>query len=144
MTKIYLKHLSQNFLISCGIFWLSLLLTGRLVRFFRWLNDGVIYGDSLYSGIAMGMSMSMGPTVAAILAGVLVTLAVSSRKPERWALVVAALYIVGAPWSFHWKAPPTAFDRLVQGAALLFPALACVVAAAITARLRNRVGEVET
>ena len=144
MTKTYLKHLSQNFLISCGVFWLSLLLVGRLARFFGWLNEGVIYGDSLFSGIAMGVMTSMGRTIAAIVAGTLVTLIVSSRKPERWALVVATLYVVGARVSFHWENPPTAFDRLWQCVNLLFPALACIVAAGVTARFRNRVGEVET
>jgi hypothetical protein len=135
MTKINLKHLSQNLLISFGVFWLSLLPAGLLAGFFQKLNDGIRYGDSLYSGIAMGVMTSLGRTVAAIIAGVLVTLAVSSRKPARWALVVAMLYVVDAPVTFHWEGPPMVFDRLWQSVNLLFPAVACVAAAAITARL---------
>ena len=140
IAKIDLKQLSQNFLISFGVFWLSLLPTSSFQR----LNDGIrYYGDSLYSGIAMGVMTSVGRTIAAIVAGALVTLVASGRKPERWALVVAALYVLHAP-RFHWEGPPTAFDRLWQCVNLLFPALACIVAAGVTARFRNRVGEVET
>ena len=91
----------------------------------------------------MGVMTSVGRTIAAIVAGALVTLVASGRKPERWALVVAALYVLHAP-RFHWEGPPTAFDRLWQCVNLLFPALACIVAAGVTARFRNRVGEVET
>ncbi len=140
MTKIHRKNLSQNFLISFGVFWLSLLPVGFLAGVFQKLDDGIRYGDSLYSAIAMGVMTSLGQTVAAILAGVLVTLAVSSRKPERWALVVATLYVVDAPVSFHWGAPPMLFHRLWQSVTVLFPAVACVAAAAITARLRRSRG----
>jgi hypothetical protein len=140
MTKIDLKHLSQNFLVSFGVFWLSVLPVGLLSGFFQKLNDGIRYGDSLYSGIAMGVMTSLGRTVAAIIAGVLVTLAVSSRRPERWALVIAALYVVDAPVSFHWEGTPMLFDRLWQSVSLLFPAVACLAAAAITVRLRRSSG----
>lgn len=136
MTKINLTHLSQNLLISFGVFWLSFLPVRLLAGFFQGLNDGIKYGDSLYSAIAMGIMTSLGRTVAAILAGVLVALAVSGRKPARWALVLATLYVVDARVSFHWEAPPMAFDRLWQSVNLLFPAVACIAAAAITARLR--------
>jgi hypothetical protein len=140
MTKNHLKDLGQNFLISFGVFWLSLLPLGLLGGLFQKLSDGIRYGDSLYSGIAMGVMTSLGRTVAAILAGILVTLAVSSRKPACWGLVVATLYVVDAPVSFHWEAPPMAFDRVWQSVNLLFPAVACIAAAVVTARLRNRSG----
>jgi hypothetical protein len=140
MTKNSLKCLSQNLLIAFGVFWLSLLPVGLLAGFFSKLNEGIRYGDSLYSGIAMGVMTSLGRAVAAVLAGVLVTLAVSSRKPERWALVLAALYVVDAPVSFHWEGTPMLFDRLWQSVSLLFPAVACLAAAAITARLRRSSG----
>jgi hypothetical protein len=138
MTKTDRKNLARNLLISFGVFWLSLWPVGLLAGFFQKLNEGIRYGDSLYSGIAMGVMTSLGRTVAAIIAGVLVTLmAASSRKPERWAIVVATLYVLDAPVSFHWEAPPVLFDRLWQSVSLLFPAVACLAAAAITARLRR-------
>jgi zinc transporter ZupT len=136
MTK-NLKDLAQNLLISFGVFWLSLLPLGILGGLFHKLTDGIRYGDSLYSGIAMGVMTSLGQTVAAILAGILVTLAVSSRKPTWWAVIVAALYVVDAPVSFHWEAPPMMFDRVWQSVNLLFPAGACIAAAVATARLRR-------
>src|SRR5271154_6418553 len=87
----------RNILTSLGVFWLSLWVAGGLGRSLSKLNDGIVYGDSVLSALAMGVMSSMHRTLAAALAGVLVTVVVEGRKPVLWALIVAALYIVAAP-----------------------------------------------
>src|SRR5437667_7899784 len=52
----------------------------------------------------------------------------------------AALYVIDAPVSFHWEGTPMLFDRLWHSVSLLFPAVACLAAAAITARLQRSSG----
>jgi hypothetical protein len=79
-------------------------------------------------------------TVAAILAGVLVTLIVVSRKSELWALIVAVLYVVDVPVRHHWSSPATGWDRLWQSVDLVFPAVVSIAADFITARLRRNRG----
>jgi len=125
---------------SFGVFWLSLWPVGLFTFLFDKLTGRIIYGDGLLNGIAMGVLTSMGRALAAIFAGIFVTVAVAGRKSERWAFIVAALYVVDAPVHFYWHLPPTAFERLWQSVNLFFPVIACIAAAAITARLRRKIG----
>jgi hypothetical protein len=127
----------QNILVSFGAFWVSLWIAGLLAGPFGRLNDKVVYGDSVLSAIALGIMSSLSRTLAAVLAGILVTVVISSRKSELWALIVAALYVVDAPVRHHWGPPATRWDHLWQSVDLAFPAIACVVVAIITARLRR-------
>jgi len=128
----------RNVLISFGVFWASLWVAWLLAQPFGKLNDRIVYGDGVLSALAMGVMSSMGRTLAAVLAGVLVTVVVASRRCELWALVVAALYVVAAPVRHHWGYPATAWDRLWQSVDLGFPAIACIAAAVVTARLRRK------
>jgi hypothetical protein len=89
------------------------------------------------NAIAMGMMSSLGRSFAAMLAAAPVTLTIAGRKPERWAFIIAILYVVDAPVRHHWNLPATGWDRLWQSVDLLFPAIVCVAAAFITARLRR-------
>ena len=90
----------------------------------------------------MGAMTSMGRSVAAIIAGLLVTFAASGRKPERWAFVVALLYVIDAPVRHHWHLGPTAWDRIWQTSDLLFSAFACAAAAMATQLRRETIGAV--
>jgi len=128
----------RNALISFGVFWVSLSAAWalQLISYDRLIN-AVVRDETVLTALAMGVLSSLGRTVAAILAGVLVTVIVSSRKSELWAFIVAVLYVVDAPVRFHWSAPAGSWDRLWQGVSLGFPAVACITAALITARLRG-------
>lgn len=128
---------AQNILISFGVFWLSLWVAAILALPLGKVNDGVVYGEGVFSAIAMGVMSSLARTLAAILAGVLVTAIIANHKSELWALIVAILYVVDAPVRHHWGAPATGWDKLWQSVDLVFPAIACIAAALITARLRR-------
>jgi hypothetical protein len=127
----------QNILISFGAFWLSLWVARALGWPLGKLNDGVVYGDGVLAALAMGVVSSMSRTLAAALAGVVVTVGVSGRKPALWALIVAALYVVDAPVHHHWGYPATSWDRLWQSVDLIFPAVICIATAVVTARVRG-------
>jgi hypothetical protein len=85
-----------------------------------------------------GFNDRNGRALAAALAGALVTAFVISPKPQLWAFVAAAMYIVHPPVHSHWVLPPTSRDRLGQAVDSLWPAIVCVVAACIVARSRPR------
>lgn len=128
----------RNLLISFGLFWLSLWLAVPLAWLFGRLNNRIIYGDSVLDAIAMGVMTSMGQALAAGLAGVAATLSTETLKPQRWSLVIAALYFVdSSPWRSHWYIPPTAWDRIWQVVHALAPAVFCVMFAAFTARVAH-------
>jgi hypothetical protein len=136
---IELGHMTRvrNVLISFGVFWLSVWMVVPLAWLFGKLNNGIIYGDSVLAAIAMGVMTSLGRAFAASVAGGLVTLTAAGRKPERWAFIIAILYVVDAPVRRHWHLPPTGWDRLWQSVDLLFPAIVCVAAAFMTVRFRR-------
>lgn len=126
---------ARNILISLGVYWFTRWAAVWLDWLFSRATDGIIYGDGVLYAIAEGLMTSMGRTAAGVGAGVLVALTVTSRKSEYWALIIAALYVVGPGLRTHYYLPPTMRDRVWQGTDLLFPAIACVAAAAITSRL---------
>lgn len=130
----------RNLLVALGAFWLSLQVVVLFAWLFGRLNSEITYRDGVLDAIAMGMMTSMGRAVAAALAAGLVTLAAAGPKPERWAFIVAILYLTKAPTQ-HWHVPPRAWDRLWQSADLLWPAFACAAVAVITARLRHKWGD---
>lgn len=89
--------------------------------------------------VKVGSSLvSWERTLAAILAGVAVTRMVPSRRSWLWALIVAALYALDYRVRSHWAVPPTTWDRLSMRVDHFFPAVACLVAALITAWLRRK------
>jgi len=127
----------QKTLIVFGAFWLSLWVAPVIGWPLDKLTNRITYTDTIFNALALGIINSLDRTLAAILAGILVTVLVSGRRSELWAVIVAVLYLVNAP-RLHWLIPATGWDRIWQGVGLVFPALACMVAAVITARLRGR------
>ena len=128
----------RNTLICLGVFWLSLWMARSLAWPLGKLNDKVIYDTDVIGAIAMGVMSSLSRTLAAALAGAVVALVVASRRPLLWTLVVAVLSVVDAPVRHRWGSPATSWDLQWQSVDLLFPAVACVVAAAITAHFRTK------
>jgi hypothetical protein len=128
----------RNFLICAGV----LVLSGWLAILFfplSRLTNGISYGDGAFGAIAMGFMESLPWLFATAIAGICVTLIAIGQKPERWALVVAILYVVSHLANSRWSSPPTGWWlRMYQWAALLSPATACVAAATITGRVRNK------
>jgi hypothetical protein len=128
----------QNVLISFGTFWLSLWVSAFLSRAFSRFTDGITYTDSILGAVKMGLISSSGVILAAIVAGVLVTIAVNGRQYYFWAGIIALLYVVNGPVRYHWSFPAATWDKNWQIVALIFPAIACIAAAALTSRYKNR------
>lgn len=130
----------RNLLVVCGAFWLSLWTVGLLGGFFAKLSNHIVYYDeNLLTAVAMGAMTSMGRAVASILAGAVVIVSADSQKPERWASIIAFLYVIDAPVRYGpYHIAPTAWDHLTRGVDLLFPGIACLLAVALIAHLRRK------
>jgi len=130
----------QKLLITLGAFWLSLQTVVLLAWIFGKLNTGVIYGDGVLDAIAMGIMTSMGRALAAAFGTVLVMRSVGSPKPERWAFIVAFLYVLGTAIRLllHWHSPPRRWYLWSQGVDLFWPAIVSITAAAVTAHLQRK------
>ncbi len=125
----------RNILICFGVFWLSAELIAPFASLFGRVTERIIFEDGLLGAIVLGIVLCLGRAFCAILAGSLVTLTVTGRNPERWAFILAALYVVVARARYHWHLPPTEMDRLTLGVDWVFPGLVCIAAAFLTARL---------
>src|ERR1700735_349709 len=129
----------RNLLVAFGAFWFSLWIVPWLAIAFGKLNSGIIYDSVWYEAIAMGMMTSMGRAVAASLAGAITAMVVDDKKPERWALIVAALYVVDAPVRYgRWHVSPTPWDHLSRAVDLIWPAIACLIGMMGRARHRQK------
>jgi hypothetical protein len=131
----------RNLLITFGAFWLSRLLVVLLSRPFLAVNNGITYGDSWLDAIALGIMTSMGRALAAAVGAGLVVFFAASPKPERWASIVAVLYLLYGSGSSHWYLPPTRWDYLWRGTDRVWPVIVCLAAAVIIARLRRTASE---
>ena len=127
----------RNLLISIGAYWLSDCLVVLAVFAFGKLTDGIIYGGSMFSAVAMGIVTSMGRAACAAIGAVIATRWAVGPKPQRWALVVALLYMVASRPRYHYVAPPTTWDRVSDAANLAWPAIACVATAGLVGWLRR-------
>ena len=130
----------RNLLVVFGAFWLSLWAVSPLAFLFGKINNRIIYSnsDNVLSMVAMGVMTSMGRSVAAILAGAIVVGSTDSEKPELWASIVAALYVVDAPVHYGpWHVQLTVWDQLWKGVDFLFPAIACILFSVAFARFRR-------
>lgn len=135
----------RNILIACGVFWLSLWVSPWFAIVFGKLNSKIIYDDVWYEAIAMGMMISMGRALAAVLACVVITLVVDARHPERWALIVAALYLIDSPVHYgQWHIVPTSWDQLWRAIDFVWPTIACVIAAMVMTRFSRTRTEAPT
>lgn len=126
----------RNFLIVCGLYWLSLWLAALLVLSVGITHSGA-FSENVLSAFYMGAFMSWERTLAAILAGVAATLIVPGRGSQFWSLLVAALYAVDYRMRSHWVVPPTTWDRLSTRIEHFLPVIACIAAAFLTAWLRK-------
>lgn len=128
----------QKVLTTCGVFWLSL----WIAPFVGWplerFTNGITYTQTFLNAVVLGVINSLDLTIVAAAAGILVTLVIAGRKSEFWALIPAALYLIDPPVRYRWGQGVASWDRIWQGVALVFPAVACVAAALITARVRRR------
>jgi hypothetical protein len=128
----------RNFLICVGL----LLLSGWLAILFfpiSHLTDGISHDENVIGAIATGFLDSLPQLFATAIAGVCITLTAIGRKPERWAFIIAILYVASHLATSRWSVPPTGWwMRTYQWAALLSPAIACVAVAIITGRFRHK------
>ena len=126
-----------SFLAVCGIYWLSLWLAA-LLGLSVGITHSATFSESVLSAFYLGAFMSWERTLAAILAGVAVTLIVKGRRPQFWSLLLGALYVVDYRVHGHWVVPPNAWNRLSMRVEHFLPAVACIVAAFIVARFQAR------
>jgi hypothetical protein len=127
----------RNLLISIGAFWLSREPLVLFAWLFGHMTNRITYGDTVGSALGMGVMTGMGRAVCAGFGAAIVTLSAIGMRPQRWAWIVALLYVVAARPHYHWSRTPTGWDRLSQTADVLWPAVVCVGVAAIIARMRQ-------
>jgi hypothetical protein len=124
----------RNFLIAIGAFWLSHEPVALVAWPFMLANNGVIYGDSIISAIANGLVSGMGRAVCAGLGATVVTLSAAGEKPQRWASIVAVLYVFAARPHYHWTGSSTKWLLISQGVDVLWPAIVCLAVATIVGK----------
>lgn len=122
----------RNFLLVAGLYWLSTWLAFLLFIVFP---NAHVYTESPLNAIVFGMEMGMGRAVAAACAGVLAMLLATGRKSERWAFMIATLYLLRAPRFSRTTEP---WFRMAGYAEIIFPAVLCVAATFIVVYLRNK------
>jgi hypothetical protein len=126
----------QKTLIAFGAFWLSLWVAPVIGLPLDKLTNRITYTDTIFNAFALGVINSLDLTLAAMLTGMLVTVVITGRRSELWAIIVAALYLLDTR-HFHGLIHATGWDRIWRSVALVFPAVACLAAAFITARFRR-------
>jgi hypothetical protein len=131
------KSCLKNILIAVGSYWLSTWAVVPLGMLFDKISNHITYGDSLLAAILMGVMLSLGRAVAAVAAGICVTLLADGKHPEFWAIIPSVLYATRL-FRYHFHTTPTTWDYVFVNVEKFFPAVVCIAAAILVARLGRR------
>jgi hypothetical protein len=123
----------RNILTAIGVYWLCGWLALLLAMI---LPNAHTYSDTPLTAVVFGIEMQMGRALAAAIAGALVTLVATGKKPERWAFVIATLEIIGRT-NFS-RMPPERWYSIMKYTAILLPAATCIASAYLVAYFRSK------
>jgi hypothetical protein len=127
---------ARNLLVSAGAYFISGWLGIPLSLGFGKLTQGFIYRGDFNGYIVSPVVVHLPRAIVAASAGAVVVWLVESDRPVTWAFPPAILYGLLGFFGYHWAHPPIFMDRVSQTIGALFPALACIVGALISARYR--------
>jgi hypothetical protein len=131
------KSCLKNALIAVGAYWLSTWFVVPLVVLFGKITGHIVYGDGVLAAILMGVVLSLGRSVAAAAAGICVTLVADGTNPEFWALIPSVLYATRL-FRYHFRVSPTTWEYVSVYVEKFFPAVVCIAAAFLVARVGRR------
>ena len=132
-----MKFCLKNALIAAGSYWLSTWAVVPLGMLFGKITNHILYGDSVLAAILMGVILSLGRSVAAAAAGICVALVADGKNPEFWAIIPSVLYATRL-FRNHFHASPTSWDYVWVYFDKFFPAVVCIAAAFLVARVSRR------
>lgn len=127
---------ARNLLVGAGAYYLSLFVANPLAVGFGKLTKGITYSGDFQGDILMPIVIRLPTAIIAVVVGASVVWVVESDRPIRWAMVPTFLYALAVFRTDDWPPPLSLMDRVGQTIALLFPAVACMVAAIFAARRR--------
>ncbi len=127
---------ARNLLVGAGAYYLSWFVASPLAVGFGKLTKGITYRGDFEGDILMPIVIRLPTALIAVVVGASVVWLVESDRPIRWAVVPTFLYALAVFRTGDWPSPLTLMDRVGQTIALLFPAIACMVAAIFAARRR--------
>jgi hypothetical protein len=128
----------KNLLISMGAYLLSYQLVGVFAWIFNMAISRIVWSDDLFSAVLEGIVISMPQAICAALGAIVVMYTVDSRRPQRWAWIVATLYYTrGVRWQRPVTFPPPTQDILFHCADHLWPFIVCMIVAYLIARSRR-------
>ena len=128
----------KNLLICFGAFWLSWQLVVPASLTIGRIANGVSFSEGFIGAIGWGIVWSVGHTVCAALGAAIVTFVAEAKEPQRWASVVALLYVVAAHPRYHYSQAPTTWDRVAQTVDTVWPAIVCVFIAYLIRRFMRK------
>jgi hypothetical protein len=131
------KFCLKNALIAVGSYWLSTWAVVPLGMLFGKITNHITYGDSVPAAILMGVMLSLGRSVAAAAAGICVALVADGKNPVFWAIIPSVLYATRL-FRYHFYASPTSWDYVSVYIEKFFPAVVCIAAAFLIARVGRR------
>jgi hypothetical protein len=132
-----MKFCLKNILIAVGSYWLSTWAVVPLGMLFGKITDHIIYGDGILAAVFMGVMLSLGRSVAAAAARICVTLVADGKNPEFWAIIPSVLYATRL-FRNHFHASPTSWEYVWVCVDKFFPAVVCIAAAFLVARVGRR------
>jgi hypothetical protein len=127
---------ARNLLVGVGAYYLSWFVANPLAIGFGKLTKGITYSGDFEGDILMPIVIRLPTALVAVVVGASVVWLVESDRPISWAVVPTFLYALAIFHTRHWAPPLTLMDRVGQTIAVLFPAVACIVAAIFAARRR--------
>ena len=122
----------RNFVITAGAMFCAFQVVVFLGRILP-SHGSPTFEQSTFGAICEGLWLSLPHTCAAILAGILATYLVISRRPGLWGLAVAFHATLYGAGRMRWLHTPSAWDHVVVLAVYCGPVLAAIISSFATA-----------
>jgi hypothetical protein len=122
----------KNLLVVCGAYYLAGWLHLPLAWLWSFASDRMSFEVGVETTLLMPLVMGLPMAATAFGAGALIARVVDAKYPSRWALIPALLFVLrhllGRRW---WAQPPTLADYVGIAVEAAFPAVACILGAAV-------------
>jgi hypothetical protein len=133
------KRAIRNLLVAAGAFYLAMLLQVAAVLAFGPITQRLVFTGDFQAVVVMPIVLGIPSALVMGMAGAATAWFVESKHPIIWAVLPSIGFGLSAVLGPYWsRAPRTMGDHAYIALGALFPAAACVAAAAVvTARLRH-------
>jgi hypothetical protein len=140
LRNVVTPRTARNVLICSGAYYLCGWLAFLFAICYDKLADRMVYIGNFQTIVVLPLVEHFPRALFAVAVGIAVVYCVESDHLMKWALFPTLMYAGVGFLGYHWSRPPVLTDRIEQAIGAFFPAVTCILGAALAKRHRSKAG----